>query len=149
MIERRLEDPAATHALGVRLGHAASAGIVIALIGDLGAGKTALVRGLAEGLGCPGPVQSPSYVLSMRHEGRIPLVHADAWRLGSSGELDDLELLEEAADGVLALEWADRFLDALPPDHLRVELSVEGQGRRARIEATGPRHRALEIAAGA
>ncbi|MCB9687006.1 MAG: tRNA (adenosine(37)-N6)-threonylcarbamoyltransferase complex ATPase subunit type 1 TsaE [Alphaproteobacteria bacterium] len=148
MTERVLEDPAATHALGVLLGRSAFPGAVIALCGDLGAGKTALVRGLAEGLGCPGPVQSPSYVLSMRHEGRIPLVHADAWRLGSADELDDLELLEEASDGVLALEWADRFVDALPADHLRIELRPEGEGRVARIESTGPRHRPLEVAAG-
>lgn len=148
MTEVYLPDAAATHALGRRIGRAAFPGAVIALCGDLGAGKTALTRGLAEGLDCGAVVQSPTFVLSMRHEGRLPLVHADAWRLGTGEELEALELLEEAVDGVLALEWADRFPEVLPADHLRVDLAPSGEGRVARIEASGPRHHPLEVAAG-
>ncbi len=147
MKELWLPDAAATHALGVRLGAAAGPGTVLALAGPLGAGKTALVRGLAEGLGSEGRVQSPTFVLSMRHEGRLPLVHADAWRLGSADELLDLELLDEARGGVLALEWAERFPEVLPPDRLELRLEPEGEGRRATVAATGPRHAALEAAA--
>lgn len=136
-----LADAGATDALGEALGREVEAGTVLVLVGEMGAGKTTLVRALARGLGVPGRVTSPTFVLAVRHEGgRLPLVHADAWRLAGAGELRSLELGEDAADGVLALEWGDRFPDALPPDHLRVELRLAGEGREVRFVATGPRH---------
>ncbi len=138
-----------THALGWRLGQAAAPGTFVALVGDLGAGKTALVRGLARGLGVSGRVQSPTFVLVQVHEGgRLPLWHADWYRLGSEEELEHLAL-DELDEGVVAVEWADRFPGALPPDRLEIRLADEpGGGRRAEIEATGSAHVPLEVACG-
>ena len=135
-----------THALGVRLGQAARPGTLLALIGDLGAGKTALVRGLGEGLAVPSRVQSPTFVLVQVHEGgRLPLWHADLYRLSDDEELELLGL-DEHLDGVVAVEWADRFPEALPADRLEIRLHHEASGRRAELRATGPRHARLEVA---
>lgn len=150
-----LPTPADTHALGLRIGRVASAGTVLALIGDLGAGKTALVRGLAEGLGVPTRVQSPTFVLVHAHDGgRVPLWHADLYRLDAPAQADALGLAELGANGVLAVEWADRFPDAgiLPDDRLEIVLSpLAGsdngdEGRVATVRATGPAHAALASA---
>jgi tRNA threonylcarbamoyladenosine biosynthesis protein TsaE len=146
MLHLHLPGEADTHALGVRLGRALFPQAVLALVGDLGAGKTALVRGIAEGLEIPSRVQSPTFVLVVPHEGgRLPLWHVDLYRLSSLEEIVDLGLRELAGDGVLAIEWADRAPDELPADHLRIELSGL-QGREVTVTATGPRHEALEAA---
>lgn len=140
-----LKTPEDTHALGFRLGLAAGPGTFLALIGDLGAGKTVLVRGLGEGLAVPSRVQSPTFILVQTHEGgRLPLWHADLYRVS---DLDELELLalDEHQDGVVAVEWADRFPEALPADRLEIRLLDDPQGRRAELRATGPRHAALEV----
>lgn len=142
-----LSDPDATHALGVRLGRSAPPGARLALIGDLGAGKTALVRGLAAGLGVPGRVQSPTFLIVQVHEGgRLPLWHADWYRLEGGEGLAALGL-DEAGEAVVAVEWADRFPGALGPDVLEIHLADEGPGRRAELRATGPRHAPLLEAA--
>lgn len=136
-----LADAAATEALGQALGRELGPDTVLALCGDLGAGKTTFVRALARGLGVPAKITSPTFVLAVRHEGgRLPLVHADAWRLASAADLRSLGLDDDAAGGVLALEWADRFPAVLPPDHLRIVLAPAGDGREVTFEATGPRH---------
>jgi tRNA threonylcarbamoyladenosine biosynthesis protein TsaE len=136
-----LGDAAATEALGLALGAVLEPDTVLSLCGEMGAGKTTFVRALARGLGCPGRVTSPTFVLAQRHEGgRLPLVHADAWRLASADDLASLSLEDEAAGGVLALEWGDRFPEALAPDHLRVSFAVAGDGRVVTFEARGPRH---------
>jgi tRNA threonylcarbamoyladenosine biosynthesis protein TsaE len=146
MLHLHLPGEADTHALGVRLGRAAFPQTVLALIGDLGAGKTALVRGLAEGLEVPSRVQSPTFVLVVPHEGgRLPLWHVDLYRLSSLREIQDLGLKELATDGVLAIEWANRAPGELPDDHLRIELSGL-EGRDVIVTATGPRHQPLEAA---
>lgn len=143
MLRLHLPGPADTHALGVRLGRVAENRTVLALIGDLGAGKTALVRGLAEGLELPTRVQSPTFVLAIPHEGgRLPLWHVDLYRLASRAEIGDLGLKEMALDGVLAVEWADRAPEELPDDHLRIELSGL-ESREALLTAHGPRHEAI------
>jgi tRNA threonylcarbamoyladenosine biosynthesis protein TsaE len=97
-------------------GRALSAGQVVLLFGDLGAGKTAFVRGLAEGLGIAADeVSSPTFTLVQEYRGgRLPLVHADLYRLNDPREVDDLGLDEIAADGVLAVEWAEKLRQ--PPD---------------------------------
>lgn len=138
-----LPGPADTHALGVRLAERAFPGMILALVGDLGAGKTALVRGFAEGLGCPGRVQSPTFTLVWPHEGgRLPMFHADWYRLGSEAEAAALGLVELASEGVLAVEWADRFPALLPDDRLDVALADAGEGREIELVARGPLHRA-------
>jgi tRNA threonylcarbamoyladenosine biosynthesis protein TsaE len=144
-----LATPADTHALGVRLGRAAAPGAVLALTGELGAGKTALVQGLAVGLGVSSRVNSPTFVLVCPHAGgRLPLWHADLYRLRSEAEAEALGLAELAVGGVLAVEWAERFPSALPDD--RLEVLLEGDiGRDVTLRATGPRHQPLEEAAAA
>ena len=131
-------------ALGRRLGEAAAEGTVIAVMGDLGAGKTVLSRGIARGLGITGRVPSPTYVIvQMLEGGRLPLAHGDLYRLGDEDELEQLgldELME--GDGVTVLEWADRFADALPAD--RLDVTITGNDARTiELVALGPRHEAL------
>lgn len=102
--------------VGRELAARLAAGDVILLYGDLGAGKTAFVRGLAEGLGVPGgDVSSPTFTLVQEYRGgRLPLFHVDLYRLNDPREIDDLGLDEIAADGVLAIEWADKLQRPAP-----------------------------------
>jgi tRNA threonylcarbamoyladenosine biosynthesis protein TsaE len=137
----------ATFALGRRLGAALFPGAVLALIGPLGAGKTHLTRAIAEGLAIPDPriVTSPTFVLMQEYPARLPMYHFDAYRLRNGDDFAELgtdELL--AGDGVCLIEWADRVLDGLPDDHLRIVLEPTGEtSRRVTLEATGPRHQVL------
>lgn len=92
--------------LGLRIGEQLAAGDVLVLTGPLGAGKTTFTRGLAEGLGVRGPVQSPTFVIARTHPsltGGAALVHVDAYRLGSAAELDDLDI--DVARSVVVIEW--------------------------------------------
>lgn len=145
MLEREVPSAEAMHALGVAVGRAAFPGAVVALQGDLGAGKTVFAQGVGEGLGCAGPVTSPTFALVDVHDdGRLDLVHADLYRLDDPRELDQIgleELLE--GDGVGVVEWCDRAPDVLPLDHLRLDLTHAGAGRVLAARATGPRHAAL------
>ena len=114
---------AETAAAGRELAPRLVAGSTVLLIGDLGAGKTAFVRGLAEGLGIPpGEVSSPTFTLMQEYRGgRLPLFHADLYRLNDAREVEDLGLEEIAAGGVLAIEWADK-LQAPPTEAVRVAI---------------------------
>ena len=138
-----LDDAAATHALGRRIGDAAEDGLTLALDGELGAGKTSLAQGVGAALGVRGPVTSPTFQLLFVHDdGRLPLYHADLYRLGDESELVELgfdEILGRV--GVSIIEWASRFPEVLPDDHLHLELRYEGDGRHVRARATGPRSR--------
>jgi tRNA threonylcarbamoyladenosine biosynthesis protein TsaE len=122
----RSTDPDATGLLGRELGAALVAGDVVALTGPLGAGKTRLVRGLAEGLEVTGRITSPTFVLVHRHPGRIPLVHVDAYRLERAVDLLTLDddVLDETV--VTCVEWGELVRDALPPARLDVELAIDG-----------------------
>jgi tRNA threonylcarbamoyladenosine biosynthesis protein TsaE len=141
-IVRELPDLEATEALGRALGQRLCAGMVVALVGPLGAGKTQLVRAIAEGLGLRDSriVSSPTFVLLQEYPARVPVYHFDAYRLpGLSAFLDlgAMELFE--GEGVCLVEWADRVADCLPADHLRISLSITGEdSRRATLEAFGP-----------
>ena len=126
---------AATAADTRRLGRALAAlvrrGDIILLTGSLGTGKTVLAAGIAEGLGVAEPVASPSFVLVRTYqEGFMPLVHADVYRIGSSGEFEDLDLLDAARDGLLMIEWGDAVAGWLPDTCLTVELVGTGDGSR-------------------
>jgi tRNA threonylcarbamoyladenosine biosynthesis protein TsaE len=119
-----------TRALGRRLASLLRAGDVVLLAGDLGAGKTVFASGIAEGLGVADPVVSPSFILARRYEGLLGLVHADLYRLGSSAEVDDLDLIESAADGVLVVEWGEAAAGCFPEDRLLVRLEADETGER-------------------
>ena len=133
-----LED---TRRLGRLLGQAAEVGDVLALDGPLGAGKTSLTQGLAAGLGVPGRVLSPTFAMVMAHEGgRLPLVHADLYRVGDPSELEELGWDEHLqSGGVAAVEWAGRFPGAVPEDHLALLLDGLGDSRSVVLTPQGPR----------
>lgn len=138
-------DPAATRALGQRLGMAAVAGDVIALSGPLGVGKTELARGIARGLGVVGPVSSPTFVLVAEHQGRLQLFHLDGYRLAGPEEALGAGLLDERrAEGVTVVEWAERLADALPVGRLEIRLDGSGDEPRTLVcRATDARHARL------
>ena len=114
-----------TAAVGRDLGSSLSAGDTVLLYGDLGAGKTAFVRGLAEGLGIdPDEVSSPTFTLVQEYRGgRLPLFHVDLYRLDDPREIDDLGLEEIAAAGVLAIEWAEKLRE-LPRGAIAVRITL-------------------------
>ena len=120
-------------ALGTRIGRAAHAGDVIALVGPLGAGKTTLAQSIARGVGVPPSVrvQSPTFALVQEYTGRLKLFHADLYRLGSVHELDDLGLLERSAEALVVIEWADRFPEAIPENALWITLAHAGPTLRS------------------
>ena len=112
-----------TQELGKIIGATASAGDVILLTGELGAGKTCLTQGIALGLGVEGYVRSPTFVLMTRHHGRLPLHHVDLYRIGSLGEAWDLGLDEQLfGGGICVVEWAARAADIFPADCLWIDL---------------------------
>jgi tRNA threonylcarbamoyladenosine biosynthesis protein TsaE len=127
-----------TRSTGRRLASLLRPGDVVLLAGDLGAGKTVFAGGIGEGLGVDEPVISPSYLLSRRYEGLMPMVHADIYRLGSTAEIDDLDLLGEAADGVLVVEWGHAAEQAFGEEHLVIRIEVVEDGaRRVQFEPHG------------
>jgi tRNA threonylcarbamoyladenosine biosynthesis protein TsaE len=141
VIETR--SPAETLELGRRIGLAARPGDVLALVGDLGTGKTVLAKGVAEGLGAASAreVISPTFVLCREYlDGRLPLYHFDAYRLHGAADLEGIGASEIFGGGGLSLvEWADRAPQALPQDRLEVRLEVTGpQSRRLTFTAFGP-----------
>jgi tRNA threonylcarbamoyladenosine biosynthesis protein TsaE len=126
-----------TALVGRRLADTLGPGSVVLLRGDLGAGKTAFVRGLAEGLGVsPEDVSSPTFTLIQEYRGgRVPLVHVDLYRLDDPREVDDLGLDEIAEANVLAIEWAEKWNYA-PPDAVRVTITHTGETERTIILET-------------
>ena len=129
----RLNNEEDTRALGLRIAEAAEPGDVVALIGDLGTGKTALTKYIAEGLGIRGDINSPTFTIVKEYrDGRLPLYHFDVYRLGSGDELLDIgaeEMLD--GDGLCVIEWADIVADVLPEDALAIRLDYgENEGER-------------------
>lgn len=132
---------AETQEFGKQLAAALKSGLVVSLIGNLGAGKTHLVQAIAEGLGVTDEeVTSPTFVLIQEYAGRIPIVHIDAYRLRDIDEFLELgadELL--GADNVCLIEWADRVEEVLPRDRLTIEIeSTSENSRQIQLKATGP-----------
>jgi tRNA threonylcarbamoyladenosine biosynthesis protein TsaE len=122
-----------TRALGMRIADALEPGDVVALIGDLGTGKTALTKYIARGLGITEEINSPTFTIVKEYKsGRIPLYHFDVYRLGSGDELLDIgaeEMLD--GDGACVIEWADIVADVLPEDSLAIRLEYgEKEGER-------------------
>ncbi len=136
--------PAETHALGVRLGKLLQPGDFVGLSGELGAGKTALVRGIAEGAGVAADeVSSPTFTIVQTYSGRIPIHHADLYRLSTADELYATGFFELIDDGGAAIvEWIDRVPVEVPM--LRVSISlVDAASRRLDVTAVGARSQAL------
>jgi tRNA threonylcarbamoyladenosine biosynthesis protein TsaE len=132
--------PEETRALGERLGALLEAGDVVLLSGELGAGKTTFVQGLARGLGFGGSVSSKSFVIMGEYAGRVTLYHADLYRLEDPEQVWELGLEELSRDGVLVVEWPERAPEVLPEEHLLVEFVVLDEDRRELgLEAKGER----------
>lgn len=145
---RSIQDTAAA---AQRLASACMAGDAVGLVGDLGAGKTHFVIALAAALGVPPEVRvtSPTFALVNEYRGgRIPLYHADLYRIERESELDEIGIddLLRRGDGLTVIEWSDRYR-VLPSDHLLLTLRGNGDApRRVTVTATGPRSAALAAA---
>ena len=124
--------PEATEAAGERLGRVLPPGAVVALTGELGAGKTCFIQGLVRGLGATVRATSPTFVLINQYPGRVPVYHVDAYRTESLTELMDLGLLELlGGGGVTVIEWADKLESLLPPEAIHVHIDGVGDQPRA------------------
>lgn len=135
-----------TNRLGRAIGSVLKGGESLALSGALGAGKTALVRGIATGLGAPAEaVSSPTFVLLHEYRGRLPLAHIDLYRLNSSREVESIGLADYlSGPTVVAVEWANKAPGILPDDRLELELRHRSvQSRSIQLRATGPLSAAL------
>ena len=129
-----------TRGLGRALGEVLRAGDLVVLAGPLGAGKTVLAQGIGAGLGVRGAVTSPTFVLARVHRGgRLPLVHVDAYRLGSVEEVDDLDLDADLPESVTVVEWGHGLVEQLADAHLliRLERAVDREERTAELVGSG------------
>jgi tRNA threonylcarbamoyladenosine biosynthesis protein TsaE len=138
--EHVLPTPEDTHALGRALAELLAPGDLVVLVGPLGAGKTALTQGIGAGLGVPGPVTSPTFVLARVHRGgRVPLVHVDAYRLAGMADVDDLDLDATTEEAVTVVEWGHGLVEQLADEHLVVELDRRDDDvRTVRLVPVGP-----------
>ena len=138
--------PEQTRRVGFRLGSMLKPGDVLALHGDLGAGKTTFVQGIAQGWGATDEVSSPTFVLVnvyRRSDGAL-IHHMDAYRIQSALEAEDLDLEEMLRSGALLVEWAERIQSALPQEHLEVQLAyVNDEQRSLAFYPHGKRYEAL------
>lgn len=126
--------PEETVELGKKMGEGLKAGDVVALVGELGAGKTTFMQGLAQGLGVAGYVKSPSFTLVNKYEGRFPVYHLDLYRLGDIHEIYELGIEEYLyGDGVCIIEWAEKAYSLLPEKHILIKFFYTG-GKSRRIE---------------
>ena len=125
--------PDQTRRVGARLGAVLRPGLVVCLSGDLGAGKTTLVQGIAQGWGSLDSVTSPTFVLVnlYRRPDKIQLYHLDAYRLASSVEAEDLDIELMLEGGALVVEWPERIKNALPEDHLWVDMRYVAEQKRS------------------
>ena len=125
----KTESPEETQALGEKLGETLKRGDVIALIGDLGTGKTCLTQGIARGVGIASGevVNSPSYILINEYNGIVPIYHIDLYRLENSEEIAELGLSEYVeGDGICIIEWAERMAEALPDTCIKIHITLAG-----------------------
>ena len=152
-----VETAAGMQALGRRLASLLRAGDLVILSGSLGAGKTTLVQGIGEGLGVRGPVTSPTFVIARIHPsltGGPDLVHADAYRLASPAEVDDLDLDEAMSSSVTVVEWGGGLAEGLAADRLEITITpleatvpAAGEPRTVRIAGHGARWTAVSDSA--
>jgi tRNA threonylcarbamoyladenosine biosynthesis protein TsaE len=141
--------PEQTHRLGVQLGRLLGPGDFVGLVGELGAGKTHFVRGVAEGAGVPaGVVASPTYSIVTTYPGRVPLHHADLYRLRDHDELYGTGFFDlQDGEGAMLVEWLDQVPSAAPREHLRITLrALDATSRELEVEPVGERAHALASA---
>jgi len=142
-VELTTESEEETRRLAFKLADELRPGDIISLTGDLGAGKTRFVQGLADGLEIDEAVTSPTFTIIRTYNGRLPLYHFDVYRLSGIRELEPLGYEEYFfGDGVTVVEWGDKVIDALPDDHLTVEMHRTEESpdrRRLIVKAGGPR----------
>ena len=147
VITRVVSSPAETEAVGEAVGRNLDPGEVLLLVGDLGAGKTTFVRGLARGLGVAFGVKSPSFAIHLRYPGRLPLDHLDLYRLANPRDLAELGLEDVLGrDGVTVVEWGERLGDRAPATAVVVRFEDLGDDRR-RLIVEGPSALLLRIRA--
>ena len=136
--------PAETRRLGRRLATLLREGDVVLLQGELGAGKTCFAQGIGAGLKVKEAVKSSSFVLVNEYHGRLHVYHADLFRLEDPVQVFELGLEENALDGLLLIEWPDRAMQEMPPEHLLARFETTGdRSRRINFEAHGSRYEAL------
>ena len=138
--------PEQTRRVGMRLGGLLRSGDVVCLQGELGAGKTTLVQGLAQGWGSPDPVSSPTFVLVnvYRRPDADQLFHLDAYRIDSPAEAEELDLDEMLAQGALVIEWPEKMESVLPTDRLWILMDfVAEEHRQLLLKASGDRYDAI------
>ena len=139
--------PEDTRALGRALGESLAGPLCLSLEGDLGAGKTCFAQGAGDGLQVQEAVVSPTFVLVAEYEGRLPLLHADCYRLEPADAAGiGLEEALETWPGLALVEWAERLPGLLPLDHIQLRLDLAAPGRQVQIRAHGP-HAAAALAA--
>ncbi len=137
-LEITTSGPDETVALGSRFAPLLTAGDIVILSGRLGAGKTLFVSGVAAGLGITKRITSPTFIIArMYRSGFLPLVHADAYRLGTMAEFFDLELPDDGADGAVLIEWGDAIADSLPRDRLKIRFEGRGDQRTISFHPMG------------
>ncbi len=149
-MEFQIQDPEQMHQLGLAIAKVLKSGDLLLLNGPLGAGKTTLTRGIGEGLGALGTVQSPTFVLARTHRTAVgpKLVHVDAYRLNSALELDDLDI--DFANSIVVVEWARDYIDGIAEHWLLVDINrdSEDESRLVTISGFGQRWEGVEIVIG-
>jgi tRNA threonylcarbamoyl adenosine modification protein YjeE len=149
-MEFQIQDPEQMHQLGLAIAKVLKSGDLLLLNGPLGAGKTTLTRGIGEGLGASGTVQSPTFVLARTHRTAVgpKLVHVDAYRLNSALELDDLDI--DFANSIVVVEWARDYIDGIAEHWLLVDINrdSEDESRLVTISGFGQRWEGVEIVIG-
>jgi len=136
----RTGSPRETEELGERIGRALEPEMVVCLIGQLGAGKTILTKGIARGLDVPDLVHSPTFTLIHEHRGRMPVYHFDLYRLDTPEQMEDLGYEGYFyGPGVTVIEWAEKIGGLLPDDRLEIRIAEEDDRRTFDLRATGPR----------
>ena len=138
------------HELGRRVADLLQPGDLVLLVGSLGAGKTTLAQGIGAGLGVNGPVLSPTFVIARVHRGgRVPMVHVDAYRLGSVAEVDDLDLDASLDESVTVVEWGAGLVEPLASHRLEVYISrspnEHDESREVTFSAFGERWSGVQL----